>query len=657
MNSKLKNLIYCLIVCLTATSQSVAQTDITDISFSFGPDTPLVLEWTEFQQGYRLRVENTSKNKRVLEWVAARIKPSDGFSESILKMIKISKEESCKTISSASGSNSQKICGYVVANLSNLQPRSSNYITLQVSSKQFKLPTRPIKFVLTLNETNYVSASRIIIIKPPAIQTDTDKRTIRIYTFNFLNWNLTTLTGLNLLQSDLFTINSIKRLCGRSNFLQTVCIADSTFSTFNGDFDPTDYEPLIFQGTSSNLYAKINWNTNNTGLILDFEKAKNETFPEGDYEATSTRFVGTDPSKSVSLKLEVRSHWFIVLLLIFIGLFLALVLRILQGSPVENLLHRVDKAKLNFIDTTGVLPFESNYNIKKAIYLHAWDLIEKIQKLRFQNSGIVTANTVGFSDLEEQVKKYEDLPNQWHKFMLNLKNIKRINGNQIQIPQNLQLPTSFQKQLSASQSQDLKVEILNGASISNASKQVTPTYLASFFEEIENRFDLAKTIVTANPSANQNTGIRVLIKKSWIITTCLIISAIFIYLITHEANSNTREWQAKVLIFCITLTLVSWLWTRVIWIIQWYSMIFIEFLSPKKHPNQPSLININWWDTLPIFIAILVALINGLNEFYLKLSPTPLLQQLFFIAWGFGSTTAVQALFIILEKSPLGRYF
>jgi hypothetical protein len=104
------------------------------------------------------------------------------------------------------------------------------------------------------------------------------------------------------------------------------------------------------------------------------------------------------------------------------------------------------------------------------------------------------------------------------------------------------------------------------------------------------------------------------------------------------------------------IALISWLWTRVIWMVQWYIMVFVEYCIPQKQHDSFPYIHINWWDTLPVLVAIAIALINGLSESYLKTSPTPLLLQLSLIAWGFGSTTAVQAFFAILEKSPLGRY-
>ncbi len=643
---------FAFIVGSIATAKA-ALLDISDISFSFGQGTPLVLEWTEFTQGYKLRVENTSKNGIKLERIAARVKPSDGFSKSILEMIQIAKQEPCKMTPDRSPTSaydlenmlrSKKICSYLIADLMQLQPRSSNSIEIKRSTNQFELPTRPIKFVLTLNETKYVSASRVIIIKPPAIQTDTDERTIKIDTFKLLDLDFTQMVGL--LQSDFFTLDSIKKLCGKSNILQNNCIAGNAFSTYLGEFNPSNYEPLIFQGTNSNLYAKIAWNEGNTGLILDFKDNKN-IFSEGDYKATSARFLGTDPSKPVNLKLEVRSHWIIVSILILAGLFLAFASRILQGSPIESLLYRVDKAKLNFIDSAVALQFESSHNIKKAVYLRAWQLTLEIQKLRLQNAGIVTASTTGFSALDDKIKKYENLPSQWEEFILNLKAIEKINIASIKVPSGL-LAKSF---VMSTWKSDL-------AKISIDSKKLSlqDTEISDFFEKtLEAKFEAAKQLAEAKGIAPK-LG---LIKKWWVTILILILSSILTLLIFSQANINLQNpLLASILIGAAIFILMTWLWTRFFWIIQWYWMIFILFLARKSHPNQLSVININWWDTLPIFIALLVALVNGMSEFYLKISLTPLfLQQLSLIAWGFGSTAAVQALFAVLEKSPLGRYF
>jgi hypothetical protein len=61
MKTSLETMMFCFIFCCVTVSSAIAQNsvsepkfNVSDISISFGQESPLVLEWTEFKQGIDL---------------------------------------------------------------------------------------------------------------------------------------------------------------------------------------------------------------------------------------------------------------------------------------------------------------------------------------------------------------------------------------------------------------------------------------------------------------------------------------------------------------------------------------------------------------------------------------------------------------------------
>lgn len=591
-----------------------------DKNFSIGQDKPLTIEWLEFEQGFRLRIQNTSK--KTIPHLAARLKPADGFSDSDLKIVSTT-EEPCET-------KQKKVCGYVIGEIYELLPRSSNNFLIKLGNIS-KIPSHSINFDITVNDSEFTSIHRLITINPPILQTDVDLKTINIETPQVLNLDLFGILNSDFFRPVLFSGDSLKKLCGKNLLASNYCITNAQFSGIQDKFYPNNFSEVSFQkkaGAGQNIHAKIEWDEKDKQIFLNFSDIKTNIYEQGEYTAKIDRLFGPK-RQPIEVTLQVCSHWLVTFLLIFFGLFLALFLRILQGSPLEKLLHRIDNAKLNFIDTAGFASFRQDhgYDIRRAVFLQASKLISEIQKFREANPGSVTAATPGFTDLEKAVTEYEKLPEHWYTFMANLDYLK---------------------------SQKTTHSNSNGSGVTQSSKTITLNGLTAFFTDVDARFQAIQLLVQ---NANGQPKGRFLFKKMWIIfIASIIIVGIFLYRVLYPGD-QLSVFLETVLILCFITVLMSWLWTRVIWMIGWYWMMFLNFISPRKVMGLPS-VSINWWDTLPVFVAISVALINGMSEFYFQ-SPTttPILHQLFLIAWGFGSTTAVQALFAILERSPLGRYF
>jgi Na+/phosphate symporter len=86
--------------------------------------------------------------------------------------------------------------------------------------------------------------------------------------------------------------------------------------------------------------------------------------------------------------------------------------------------------------------------------------------------------------------------------------------------------------------------------------------------------------------------------------------------------------------------------------LQWFFGWYVP-TQRRQFKETGRLLEFNWWDSLPVVIAVVLALIEGMNEFYYKNSLFgSTINQLQALAWGFSTSTVVQAVFSALQRSP-----
>jgi hypothetical protein len=468
----------------------------------------------------------------------------------------------------------------------------------------------------------------LIKIKLPTLKSNINSRTIRVET--------TRIFGIDFLLIGFFFRKLVSLFCNGEYQEENYCLGNNDLPiTKIENFDSEFFNHLIFtktNGTGNDIVASLrlknNLNLSNLESNLEINiETPSKNFEVGDYTMTLTRILGTDvDSKPVTLTIQVRSHWVITLFLLLSGLTLAIWVRqqIGLGTPIQKLLRRVDTAKLQFEVAHGFWSFNHDYDIRPLVWKKAWRLTYKIQKIRSKADSLTPLDLArAIENLEKEVKILERLPHKWRELMGNLDALQNM-GIPV-TPQQIKVIADFRNLCQVTQNQ-----------VNNAG-------------------------LTSTPRGGKN----LFLYKLWLIFLgfsvffVIALTVNFSYFSSPELISytaNIAQIEFEILVVSI---LVSWLWSRIVWIIAWYgSKIRYPFQAYRNNPNQKSTASkIYWWDTLPVLVTFALTLFNGFTEFYFKTPSDQLIDQLTLIAWGFGTSTVVQAFFTTLEKSPLGKFF